>query len=343
MVPVPRSSPTGDLATHNLPDPLPIGTGSRGDSVTDLRERLGSLRISTDGDARGFFGEATARAVKEFQQARGLRADGTCDRDTWAALVEAGYRLGDRLLYRRTPMLRGDDVADLQRRLSAFGFYADGIDAIYGDRTAAALADFQRNIGLPADGMLGPRTLVELARLSSHVSGGDLVSSVRERLLRGGLSALKGAKVAVGENGGFAPGVAAACRALGNAGAVTLDLHHPDSSRLAAEANVAEAAVYVGLQLDPTSGACQTAYYSGYRYESLASKGLAQLIQAELPGLLGLADGGVVGMAIPILRETRMPAVLLELGDPARVIQHTTDLARLLVRSLTSWMSSTWG
>jgi len=36
--------------------------------------------------------------------------------------TEAGYRIGDRLLYHRAPMLRGDDVATVQRRLSALGF-----------------------------------------------------------------------------------------------------------------------------------------------------------------------------------------------------------------------------
>ncbi|MDQ3757231.1 MAG: peptidoglycan-binding protein, partial [Actinomycetota bacterium] len=70
-----------------------------------------------DGDEPGTYGFGTEGAVRAFQQARGLRADGICGRETWSALVEAGYRLGDRLLFLRQPMLRGDDVAALQRQL----------------------------------------------------------------------------------------------------------------------------------------------------------------------------------------------------------------------------------
>ena len=71
---------------------------------------------------KGTFREGTRAAVEAFQYRRGLRVDGVCGRQTWSALVEAGRRLGDRFLYRRSPMLRGDDVAELQQRLSALGF-----------------------------------------------------------------------------------------------------------------------------------------------------------------------------------------------------------------------------
>lgn len=324
-------------------DPLPMRLGDRGEGVLDLQERLRSLDLVAGDDDPGSFGDGTCRALGEFQRARGLRVDGsTCDRATWEAIVEAGYRLGDRYLYRHTPMLRGDDVAELQRQLSAVGFYAGTIDAIFDDRTAAAVQDFQRNVGLPGDGIVGPDTIDELRRLRSHITEGHLVSALRERLMRGSLPTLRGTRIAVGECGGFAQGVAAACRSLTAAGAVALDLHHPDSSVLAAEANAADAAVYIGLQLDPSSAGIRTAYYSGYRYESIASKRLAELLLADLRASLGLPDGGVLGLMVPILRETKMPAVLVELGDPARVVTRTADIGEALVRSLTDWLSVTW-
>ena len=46
-------------------------------------------------------------------------------------------------------MQRGDDVADLQQRLSTLGFDTGRVDGIFGDRTSRALAEFQRNAGLP--------------------------------------------------------------------------------------------------------------------------------------------------------------------------------------------------
>jgi N-acetylmuramoyl-L-alanine amidase len=341
MVSLPRSLVV-DAARYLPEEPLPMRLGDTGEAVVDLQERLRSLGHLVDGDAPGSFGDGTRSAVCEFQQARGLRVDGICDRETWDAIDEAGYRLGDRLLYRRTPMLRGDDVAELQRQLSAVGFYAGHIDAIYDDRSAAAVTDFQRNVGLPPDGIVGPHTIDELRRLRSHITEGHLVSALRERLLRGNLPTLGGTRVAVGELGGFAQGVAAVCRCLTAAGAVALDLHHPDSAQLASEANKAGAAVYIGLQLDPSSGACRTAYYSGYRYESVASKRLAELVHTGLLRTLDLRDGGMLGMAIPILRETQMPAILVELGDPPVTVRRTADIGDVLVRSLTDWLTVTW-
>lgn len=323
-------------------DPLPMRLGDTGEAVVDLQDRLRSLGHSVGADPPDAFGEGTRTAVCEFQQTRGLRVDGICDRGTWDAIDEAGYRLGDRLLYRRTPMLRGDDVGELQRQLSAVGFYAGTIDAIYDDRTSAAVTEFQRNVGLPPDGILGPHTIDELRRLRSHITEGHLVSALRERLLRTNLPTLGGTKIAVGELGGFAQGVAAVCRSLTAAGAVALDLHHPDSARLAAEANDAGAAVYIGLQLDPSSAACRTAYYSGYRYESVASKRLAELVHTGLLRSIDLRDGGVLGMAIPILRETQMPAILVELGDPPAVVRRTADIGDVLVHALTDWLTVTW-
>ena len=52
-------------------------------------------------------------AVRSFQATRRLMEDGECGPHTWAALIEADFRLGDRMLYLRSPMTRGDDITDL--------------------------------------------------------------------------------------------------------------------------------------------------------------------------------------------------------------------------------------
>src|ERR1035438_9999183 len=53
---------------------------------------------------------------------RASSISGAVDATTWERLVEAGWRLGHRLLYLAHPTLRGDDVAELQVRLAQFGF-----------------------------------------------------------------------------------------------------------------------------------------------------------------------------------------------------------------------------
>src|ERR1700759_4238151 len=95
---------------------LPLSLGSSGPAVRDLTARLRGAGFDPGADI-GTFGADTQAALVRFQAARGLEADGICDRDTWLALVEAGFSVGDRLLYLTAPMLRGDDVAELQLSL----------------------------------------------------------------------------------------------------------------------------------------------------------------------------------------------------------------------------------
>ncbi|MGH9205288.1 MAG: peptidoglycan-binding protein [Acidimicrobiales bacterium] len=296
-----------------------------------------------DGDSSGEFGAGTEEAVRLFQHERGLRVDGVCGHQTWSALVEAGYRLGERLLYRRAPMLRGDDVADLQGRLGALGFDAGRIDGILGDITSRALADFQRNAGITVDAIFGRSTLDELVRLQPRSETARVVAAVREReLLRRSPRTLEGRRIALGEEGGLDATIAALTRSLKAAGAEVLDLHHPDGSHQAAEANHAQADVYLGIRLEADSARCTTAYYSGYRYESEGGRRLAELLQAMLPEAMGAADGGTLGMSLPVLRETRMPAVVCEIGPPSAVVERSTVLATTMSEILSKWADESW-
>ncbi|MDP9441425.1 MAG: peptidoglycan-binding protein, partial [Actinomycetota bacterium] len=127
-----------------------------------MQRRLVALGLDLGDDTPGTYGTGTVAAVLAFQERRGIRVDGVCGPQTWSALVEAGYRLGDRPLYLTHPMLRGDDVAELQRRLGSLGFDGGRVDGILGARTERALADFQRNAGLVSDAVCGPATLAAL-------------------------------------------------------------------------------------------------------------------------------------------------------------------------------------
>ncbi len=317
--------------------------GSAGEPVQDLQRRLGSLRLNIDGDKPGSYDLGTEAAVRAFQSTRGLRVDGICGAQTWNALVEAGFLLGDRLLYRRTPMLRGDDVAELQRLLGSLGFDAGRVDGIFGDSTARALSEFQRNAGLTVDAILGKTTLAELLRLQNRNASPELVTVVREReRLRHSPRTLAGWRIAVGEEGGLAAAVASIARALANAGAEVVTLQHADGSRLAQEANNANVDVYLGLRIDPHAARCAAAYYSGFRYDSAGGRLLAESVQARLPSALGADDGGVHGMSLPVLRETRMIAVLIEIGPATSVVEKAPVLAKTLGQALADWVAATW-
>lgn len=330
-------NPTG--AAFRKQDLLPLRGGDSGEAVADLQERLRRLGFAHGEDRLGEYGSGTVLAVQEFQAQRGLRLDGICGRETWSSLVEAGFRLGDRLLYRRVPMLQGDDVAEVQRRLSGLGFDPGGVDGIFGDSTHTALCEFQHNVGVLTDGICGPRTLLELTRVEPVRGGADLVSPLREQLrVVGDLATLSCKHIAIGEEGGFATGVAAVHRVLTAAGSRCLQLHDPDPLAQAAAANLAKVDCYIGLRLEPSHESAATYFYRGFRYESAASRQLAELL-VELTAVgLGLGNAGAHGMADVILRRTAMPAVVLELGSPDQVAMRTTKLADAVRNALEQWL-----
>lgn len=61
----------------------------------------------------------------------------------------------------------GDDVALLQKRLTAAGFDAGGADGVFGAKTEAALKAFQEANDLAVDGIAGPATNGKLAELQA--------------------------------------------------------------------------------------------------------------------------------------------------------------------------------
>lgn len=57
---------------------------------------------------------------------------------------------------------RGEEVRRIQTKLRELGYYSYAVDGIYGSRTLKAVKDFQRNCGITADGIAGPKTLLYL-------------------------------------------------------------------------------------------------------------------------------------------------------------------------------------
>lgn len=278
--------------------------------------------------------------MRLFQGGHGLRVDGVCDVDTWNALVEAGRTLGERLLYYRRGMLRGDDVASLQRQLGALGFDAGRVDGIFGPQTHDAVRVFQRNVGLPEDGICGPGTVQLLRRYTAKITGTVLVAGLRERVrLSDAPRTLKGWRIAIGETGGLAALADATRRTVRRSGADVLSFHDLDESAQAAQANAARVDVYLGVRLDPDLSGCRTAYFLGHNgFCSEAGRHLAQVVHEVVPSRLGIAASGCRGMRLPILRETRMPAVVVEIGPASVLVVRAAEVAEALEAALDQWV-----
>lgn len=150
------------------------------EDITDAQRRLAALGHDPFPDPPGTLGDATAVALQGFQRQRGLPLTGQLDEATWRRLLEASWRLGDRLLYLDQPLQRGDDVADLQEALAKLGFDPGRIDGIFGPLTATALGEFQDNCGLARSGVLDRGSLIALSRLSARSSHRAPVTAARD-------------------------------------------------------------------------------------------------------------------------------------------------------------------
>ena len=82
---MPEPEPTPEPAPAKKPT---LRRGSKGTSVKELQEALISHGYNLDPyGADGDFGKVTEAAVKAFQKANGLSADGVVGEKTWAALA----------------------------------------------------------------------------------------------------------------------------------------------------------------------------------------------------------------------------------------------------------------
>jgi len=252
------------------------------------------------------------------------------------ALVEAGWRLGDRLLVIGAPQLRGDDVVELQDALNQLGFDCGRPDGIFGPATVRALEDFQRNSGLTADGVCGPHTIRALELLRRQTGSGPGVASVREALTTH--ASLVTLRVVVGQFGGLSSITRSVTRALRSSGATVMSTDEYESGAQAAAANRFGANVYLGFEAR-TDARSLIAYYAVPTFESIGGRTFAtQLATAWCSPLLPPPE--VRGMRLAVLRETRMPAVLCSLGPVREVVDATDAIADALVTAIVAWASS---
>ena len=139
-----------------------LSTGSRGEDVRALQERLNELGYSC-GSADGVFGSGTRRAVCFFQEALGYSQTGEAGPELQRRLFSSGAPSYERYI----TLNRGSDgvrVEYLQDRLRELGYTGAPSDGSYGERLREAVTRFQREAGLKADGIAGPATLKALDR-----------------------------------------------------------------------------------------------------------------------------------------------------------------------------------
>lgn len=306
--------------------------------VVDLQRRLKQLGYDLGRpDIDGIFGPKTEDAVKKFQQKRGLDATGTVDRQTWQELVDAGYSIGDRMLYLKHPPFRGDDVRILQYWLKTLGFYAFKENGIFCSHTHKAVIEFQKNMVLAGDGIVGGDTIKSLLSLKRIIearktSNFPLNSKYEQRKEQGVVTVIMdyGHDLSNEQPHDYYQEKIYICKSIAqycknflkkNGIKALLTVSDDENRSLFLEdrisyANRSEsdilASINLGYSKDKEASGSSCYYFKGLKSYSVDGKKIANLIQDQIVYKMNLDDCRVHGVSYGILKETEMTSVLVE-------------------------------
>ena len=168
---------------------VPLRVGSSGNDVKTIQLQLNRIRqnypaIPLIENPNGIFGISTRNAVQTFQRIFNLNPDGIVGKGTWYQLkyIYNGVKRLNELTSEGLTIAEatrpfpevlqegetGIDVQTLQYYLNFIAYFSDdalpsvSVDGIFGPSTTAAVIAFQNLLGIPADGIVGLQTWVQL-------------------------------------------------------------------------------------------------------------------------------------------------------------------------------------
>lgn len=109
----------------------------------------------------------------------------------------------------------------------------------------------------------------------------------------------------------------------------------------AAAANRYGASLYIGFEAI-TDNCSTISYFAVPTFESVGGRSLASIVTSELSACLD-PPPLLQGMRLPVLRETRMPAVLCSLGPVREIVDSANEIIEALVNAIGMWGSSPLG
>jgi len=275
--------------------------------------------------------ELSPDEIRSFQQERGLHVTGELNEATARAIEEARWKLGDRSLnLQPSPMMRGDDVATLQARLTEMGFNAGRVDGIYGPATESAVKEFQKSVGAVVDGKCGPATIIALLRLTKTISGGA-PAVLRESAQHKNRGPALANKVIVLDPGSetledeitldIANRIEGRLLALGATVFLTRGAtNNPTEQERIKFANKNSAHLLISLHTDkhpnPEAQGVATFFYGSdmHGIHSIVGERFASLVQRELIARTDLLNCRTHAKTWDILRLTQSPAIRVDLG-----------------------------
>ena len=159
--------------------------GDDGEIIATIQTRLMELGYMDSDEPTEHFGPLTESAIKAFQRHNGLTSDGKVGSQTYAMLVGTEAKpyvmqTGD----------EGEDVKAVQQRLYELGYITDkgNITGTFGEKTEAAVKEFQERNKLAGDGKVGNVTMEKLyssevvSKFYSVGDESDEIKTFQERL-----------------------------------------------------------------------------------------------------------------------------------------------------------------
>ena len=165
------------------PAPTPkaeVKKGTKNNDAKLVQQRLKDLGYLA-GKADGIFGAESVEALKDFQKANNIKADGICGANTRKVLFGTKAKAKATATPRPTeaakatmyPVTRdnvvvlrigsnGSEVLFLQQRLTELGYYTARMDGVFRSDDMAAVQTFQEANGITADGIAGYDTQSKL-------------------------------------------------------------------------------------------------------------------------------------------------------------------------------------
>lgn len=171
------------IGTYGPPYPgEPLRVGSVGHEImllqSCLRQIAGSYPYIPEVTPDGIYGPATEEAVRAFQVAFNLFADGIVGRITWNKIFEICSGLDEGITsYPGTPLRiedRSENVRFIQNLINNIAQFYPNVsyllpDGYFGPVTERVVRQFQTDFGLTPDGIIGPETWNKIVEIHSQL------------------------------------------------------------------------------------------------------------------------------------------------------------------------------
>jgi peptidoglycan hydrolase-like protein with peptidoglycan-binding domain len=152
------------------PPPVASPARSRSDTVAEIQREL-TRRGFYDGVADGFYGPKTDTAIRDFEQAAGLRPAAEPGESLLAAIVRSNVKAKPTEGFRdpiAALLAPNSRITAVQRALTEFGYGPLKTSGAYDAETRAAIERFERARKRPVTGQINDQLVRDLATLTGR-------------------------------------------------------------------------------------------------------------------------------------------------------------------------------